>query len=277
MKIYEDPFSLSTNGEKSALAASDSKTVLTELPVNNHTPPDAPDENTNNGVLSAPTAPTSPPSSPTSKAEKLRSRKLLQSGIQRIRARTLDTHGYRKVLELTRTVDASDLFGPSDAPSPPRLYDDLLTALCDFVSAAPGTTPIPERPSPRTSGAEVKRQAFTLLRSLLRTTNSPFAEWNTTAGYPVAALTATLHGRPHLDPGLPAKDAEALTAEIVPLAPAAPVQSAIWTVIARDPEPKAAALALRTLATSLRAAGATREPDRQALAPLLTALAMKST
>ncbi|KAF2153988.1 hypothetical protein K461DRAFT_209045, partial [Myriangium duriaei CBS 260.36] len=167
VKIYEDPFTSTT--APSAVAGAEAPTVLTELPVNEtHSPPPAIEEPQTNGVLSPPTTdPLSPPLSPQSKAEKLRSRKLLQSGIQRIRARTLDTHGYRKVNELVRTVDANDLFGSSDDGEVPRLYTDLLGALTTFLSTAPGTTPVPDRPTSRTTGAEVKRQAFSLLKALL--------------------------------------------------------------------------------------------------------------
>ncbi|GAM84510.1 hypothetical protein ANO11243_025060 [Dothideomycetidae sp. 11243] len=261
VRIYEDPYTASA--EPSTIdRVAEPPSVLTELPVNNQSPPGADEELSTNGVAPHPTEPLSPPASPQSKAEKLRSRKLLQSGIQRIRARTLDTHGYRKVLDLTRTIEASDLFGTSPDDSPPRLYDDLVAALCDFLATPPGTTPVPDRPSSRTSGPEVKRQAFALLRSLLRSTSTQ--PWNEKGNYPTRALTATLEGRKHLEPGLPAKDAETLVNDVLALASNADIQSVVQTFLQKqisssqdeavksDASAKATALALRTLTSTLR-------------------------
>lgn len=273
VRIYEDPFTASISEAPAEVGA---PSVLTELPVNNQSPPTGADEMPTNGVLPTHNEdPLSPPLSPQSKAEKMRSRKLLQSGIQRIRARTLDTHGYRKVLELTRTVDPTDLFGNSEDSQPPRLYTDLFLSLCEFLSTTPGATPIiPDRPL--RPAAEVKRQAFALLRGLLRSASPLLQSWtsSSSSALVVRALSAALESRRFIsDPGLPAKDAEQVAGDCIALAPARSSRAAIASFIeARvnaapdaafsfpepvgpadaDPSAKATALALRALRDVLR-------------------------
>lgn len=210
VKIYEDPLN-ATQPEHPSHPQDEPPQVLTELPVNETSPP-AP-ASPPHPALSEP--PISPPQSPQSKAERLRSRKLLQSGISRIRARTLDTHGFRKVLELTRTHSATDLFGTSDAEDDaeavPGLYNDLLAALCDFVATAPGSTPALDRLNRMTG--EVKRQAFGVMRALLR--GKTYRAWNEAGGWFGKCLGATLRGRRYVEgTGMVVKDVETLCADV---------------------------------------------------------------
>ncbi|KAF2225051.1 clasp N terminal-domain-containing protein, partial [Elsinoe ampelina] len=206
VKIWEDPF---TSTVSSSQPEPDPQ-ILTELAVNETSPPTTADPSL---AAAIPEPPISPPQSPQSKSERLRSRKLLQSGISRIRARTLDTHGFRKVLELTRSNDAHDLFGHADTDDGvPRLYTDLLLALCDFISAAPGSTPALDlRPGRMTS--EIKRQAFTVLRGLLKA--ETFSSWNTAGDFYSRSLASTLRGRKWIEPhSMVVKDIEALCADV---------------------------------------------------------------
>ncbi|KAF4551929.1 STU1-like protein [Elsinoe fawcettii] len=205
VKIWEDPFTSNTS-EPDPEPTPDPQ-ILTELPVNGTSPPTTADPSLASAI---PEPPISPPQSPQSKSERLRSRKLLQSGISRIRARTLDTHGFRKVLELTRSNDATDLFGHADEEGVPRLYTDLLAALCEFVAAAPGTTPALDRPGRMSS--EVKRQAFGVIRALLR--GEKFAAWNAEGGWYARCLGAGLRGRKYVEGmGMVVKDIEGLCAD----------------------------------------------------------------
>ncbi|KAF2429453.1 ARM repeat-containing protein [Tothia fuscella] len=59
-------------------------------------------------------------------AETLRSRKLLTSGIERIRAKTLDVHGFRRVQDLVK--GDQDIWGAES-----QRFGDLLLALLDYL------------------------------------------------------------------------------------------------------------------------------------------------
>jgi len=61
-------------------------------------------------------------------SETLRSRKLLTSGIERIRAKTLDVHGFRRVQDLVK--GNHDIWGKNG-----QRFGDLLLALLDYLEA----------------------------------------------------------------------------------------------------------------------------------------------
>jgi CLIP-associating protein 1/2 len=157
VQVYEDPFV----GEELAVNGSDAdveKAVLEELPVNGRVNERQPSEepaasddlsqsirsdeqnvdiqrtprhhkttstgsilttggDANGGVMQQATS------------ETLRSRKLLASGIERIRAKTLDGHGFRRVQDLVK--GNQDIWG-SDG----QKFGDLLLALLDYLEAS---------------------------------------------------------------------------------------------------------------------------------------------
>ncbi|PNS16864.1 Protein stu-1 [Sphaceloma murrayae] len=200
VKIYEDPFSSQPSAP--SLPSELAPQVLTELPVNETSPP-------------APADQLSPPASPQSKSERLRNRKLLQSGVARIKARTLDTHGFRKVAELTRTNAPADLFGAAveEEEHVPRLYAELMGALCEFVSVGPGSTPALDRPG--RVGAEIKRQAFGVLRGLVRG-EGEYRVWNEGGEWYKRGLEAALRGRRWVEgTGMVVKDIEGVCADVL--------------------------------------------------------------
>lgn len=217
LQIYEDPFTAAPPGHPSPEATTKSRPaspekhrgVLNELPVTgNNKRPDSPPtlQTSPRASASASTSPqqngestngvVSPPLSPTSKAEAIRSRKLLVSALDRIRAHTLDAHGFRRVLDLARAPEPADVFG-SDG----RRFNELLAALLEFL-AAEGVK------------AEGKRQAVGLLKVLL--TRAEFRKWNAQGRWSGRALRGVLDARRVTEGvGLLVKDLEGLGGEVV--------------------------------------------------------------
>jgi CLIP-associating protein 1/2 len=159
VQIYEDPFI--NDEEVGADIEEPAKPVLEELPINERTNerPSTPSiinpvltqstrSNEQNVELPAPQTPTRTPhtrnnlikpqsaaNSDTSAnnsrpdAETLRSRRLLASGIERIRARTLDAHGFRRVQDLVK--NGGDIWGEESAR-----YGELLLALLAYLESS---------------------------------------------------------------------------------------------------------------------------------------------
>ncbi|KAG9803334.1 hypothetical protein KCU63_g24254, partial [Aureobasidium melanogenum] len=109
-QIHEDPFmeGIEASEAQKAQQSQDARSVLGEVPVNEFSQV-ATAESSNREEM--PRTEDSPPQSPQTKSETLRSRKLLMSGIERIRGRTLDAHGFRKVLELIKSSESGEIFG----------------------------------------------------------------------------------------------------------------------------------------------------------------------
>lgn len=233
VKIYEDPFHGETHGESNASTnnaidvaepkqqeiTSTAAEVLVELPVNesnsrslNDSPPESTSASPSNPpkqqiVIQSPDpGQASPPLSPQSKAEKLRSRKLIQSGIERLRARTLDTHGFRKVQELMRTNTPNDLFG-SDS----RRFEEFMGALCEYIGTTSSAASTPSKPGDASAGHELKRQALNVVRSVLGNEHAMYRKWVRTGSWNVRFLTTTLEARSAIE-GVPivVKDLEGL-------------------------------------------------------------------
>jgi CLIP-associating protein 1/2 len=146
VQIYEDPFSdQPVDGN-----VGPAKPVLEELPINERSneraeTPDitrAPNlsrstrSNEQNIAIdsNAPATQSRTPRKPNGEAtassrpdaETLRSRRLLSSGIERIRAKTLDAHGFRRVQDLIKT--GGDIWGEENGR-----YGELLLALLDYL------------------------------------------------------------------------------------------------------------------------------------------------
>jgi len=158
VQIYEDPF---INDEPaSADVEEPAKPVLEELPINERTNERPSTPSITNPVLTQSTrsneqnievpAPRTPTRTPLTRnnltktpsaansetasngrpdAETLRSRRLLASGIERIRARTLDAHGFRRVQDLVK--NGGDIWGEESAR-----YGELLLALLAYLESS---------------------------------------------------------------------------------------------------------------------------------------------
>lgn len=150
----------------------------------------------------------SPPMSPESKADTIRSRKLLMSGIERIKNHTLDPHGFRKVLELVRASDSGDVFG---SVGEGRRFDDLYGALLDYMVASVEPTSGNVKHT-----QELKRQAITILRTLLNKQQSIYKKWVSSGRCCQRTLAGVFDARKSVEgSGLLVKDLETLTSEIV--------------------------------------------------------------
>ena len=179
VQIYEDPF---INDEPAGVDVEEpTKPVLEELPINERTNerPSNPSivdptltqstrSNEQNIEVPAPQTPTRTPhtrnnliktpsaadSDTTANgrpdAETLRSRRLLASGIERIRARTLDAHGFRRVQDLVK--NGGDIWGEEAVR-----YGELLLALLVYL----------ESPSDSLRSQNLKIQVLATVRAML--------------------------------------------------------------------------------------------------------------
>lgn len=92
-------------------------------------------------------------------AETLRSRKLLASGIERIRAKTLDVHGFRRVQDLVK--GDQDIWGYEG-----QKFGELLMALLDYLETPNGTFKS-GGPSGATKAQNLKTQVLATIRAML--------------------------------------------------------------------------------------------------------------
>jgi CLIP-associating protein 1/2 len=170
VQIYEDPFT----DEEPASGDAAGRKVLGELPVNENVRlvsptqspisrpspmdsphrhsdrSDVPDEpSTTNGSTSA--------SNSHDATEVLRNRRLIASGIERIRARTLDAHGFRRVQDLVKS--------PMDLWENGKKYDELMGVLHDYLQTFDRDPKLAQLPPSKAAG--LKAQALGAVRALL--------------------------------------------------------------------------------------------------------------
>lgn len=204
-QIHEDSINGQSEEPRATSPALPEARVLNELPINEagqEAKASSPaDESHQNGTVS-------PPMSPESKAESVRSRKLLISGIERIRSRTLDAHGFRKVLELVRASENGDIFG---SVGESRRFDELCTALLDYViesSSEPAGGNIKH-------SHELKRQAITVLRTIVNKQHPTYKKWLSTGRWYQRILAGAFDARKDVEGlSLLVKDLETLTSEV---------------------------------------------------------------
>jgi CLIP-associating protein 1/2 len=92
-------------------------------------------------------------------AETARNRRLITSAIERVRAKTLDTHGFRRVQELVRSN--SDIWGEAG-----QKFGDLLMALLEYLEASPETIKISGTPA-SSKIQNLKTQVLATIRAML--------------------------------------------------------------------------------------------------------------
>jgi CLIP-associating protein 1/2 len=204
-QIHEDPFmeGIEASEAQKMRQSQDARNVLGEVPVNEFSQI----EISNRDEM--PRTEESPPQSPQSKSETLRSRKLLMSGIERIRGRSLDAHGFRKVLELIKASETGDIFG---SVGEGRRFDDLCTVLIDYIVESSDAT---TNPAVRHS-QELRRQATSVMRTVLNAQQPPYRKWIAAGHWHSRALTGGLDARKNVEgSGLLVKDLEALASDVV--------------------------------------------------------------
>jgi CLIP-associating protein 1/2 len=92
-------------------------------------------------------------------ADTIRNRRLLTSAIDKVRAKTLDAHGFRKVQDLVR--GNSDIWGEDS-----QKFGDLFLALLDYLEAPPETIKVPGTPA-ASKVQNLKTQVLATIRAML--------------------------------------------------------------------------------------------------------------
>ncbi|KAI7645374.1 hypothetical protein KC319_g12034, partial [Hortaea werneckii] len=164
IQIYEDdPFT--AEAEANGEAGTEGRKVLGELQVNENVRAQSPTQS--HGSSQSPAgsprqangaAPGRSPQPMQDRAEVLRNRRLLSSGIERIRTKTLDAHGFRRVQDLARSDD--DIWEEGG-----KKFDDLMAVLLEYLSTFDSDPKTANQPAHKTSGLRI--QALGLLRTLL--------------------------------------------------------------------------------------------------------------
>ena len=173
-----------------------------------------------------------------SNAELLRSRRLLASGLERIRTRTLEVHGFRKLQELIKS--GADIFSLA---STPQRYGELLLALLDYLE-----TPLP-LPGPKATA--LKTQVLATVRAMLECYPRPAGP------YMARALASVLAARAHAaDASHAAADVEKCAADFAALGPPDDCAAAVLDLLdslhapaspgSEEPEAPVAAAAVAT-------------------------------
>ena len=211
VKVYEDPHA----GDDDVIAgASESvKPVLEELPINERTaerrPTSSASSNTNlslsdasamspqrdlpprqrhhkttstGSIIAGNTAQTNTTLTATESNEANRARRLLGSGIDRIRSRTLEAHGFRKVQELIKSNP--DLFSTNE-----EKLGQLFSALIDYLETPSSSLPAGVAPKSQ----NLKAQVLATLRVLIHAQKRDAAQWH------ARILTSVLKARAEYD------------------------------------------------------------------------------
>lgn len=244
MQIYEDPVAsaeaeIPVNGERQ---------VLSELPVNEnvrvHSPTQSVDSSISPAVSPSRHASESRSLAPDQdRTEALRNRRLLTSGIERIRSRALDAHGFRRVQDLAKSQ--LDIWDNGTK------YDELMSVLLDYLRSFPSDTRLNQLPSSKIAG--LKSQALSLVRALLTLQRKYASTWYANA------LTTVLCTRQVAESNVVA-DIERTVDEIVKLASPVPAIGAIIEYLSssgagdESASSRATALSLSTIRSLLVAA-----------------------
>jgi CLIP-associating protein 1/2 len=198
VQVYEDPFQAD---EPSATPAGPVKPVLEEIAINERatdidreatadlgrniegqrTPRGHSKTTSTGSILGANNDSTELQSS----AEIMKSKRLLNSAIERVRAKSLDAHGFRRVQELVKTNH--DIWG-EDA----HKYGELLVALLEYLEAPVDLLKIPGTPA----GSKVQN----LKTQVLATIRGMLALHRKEAGpYYARSLCSIISARRHFD------------------------------------------------------------------------------
>jgi CLIP-associating protein 1/2 len=191
VQIYEDPFT----DEEPASGDAAGRKVLGELPVNENvrlvsptqspisrpSPMDSPHRHSDRSDL--PDDPTNTSASAShDQTEVLRNRRLIASGIERIRARTLDAHGFRRVQDLVKS--------PMDLWESGKKYDELMAVLHDYLQTFDRDAKLASLPPSKAAG--LKAQALGAVRALLAIHRKYAHPWYSRTLLVLLACRATL-------------------------------------------------------------------------------------
>ena len=165
VQIYQDPV---TDDEPTS-GTYEQREVLVELPINENmrlTSPTRSNEFPNSPAESPQHVSDTRSPNPTNlqdRSDVLRNRKLLTSGIERIRAKNLDVHGFRRMQELAKSK--LDIWDGG------RKYDELMSALLEYLQTLDQS-----QPASKVTGLKV--QALGLVRALLTVHRKSAVTWH---------------------------------------------------------------------------------------------------
>lgn len=185
LKVYEDPFTDDQVTPRPGISTSPERPVLEDKPINE----DAANLSFNQNGIDA----SSDNPSPDKTGQNAR---LLESGIKRVKAQSLDVHGFRKLQSLLR--DSKSL--PTDAK-----FDALLTGLFEYLeSPLEGLEPAKVQ--------DVKAQILATIKLLLKNSRDSFQPHISHGLEALIATRANYDARTHIVSGL-----ELLAEELVKL------------------------------------------------------------
>ncbi|EKG14228.1 Armadillo-like helical [Macrophomina phaseolina MS6] len=280
VKVYEDPFA----GEAQK-PSGDEKPVLGELPVNEQNrdrrmgseTPDADRADISDGQKSNGAA-NGGEEVVQDRAEVLRTRRLLASGIERIRAKTLDAHGFRRLQDVVK--GDLDIWGEQD-----QRFGELLMALLEYLESPVDTK------TPNIKAQNLKTQVLGTIRAMLilhRKKSGPYyaralcsvlasrAQWDTashiTTEIEKTADEIVKYGQTtDLISGI----LDFLDSANAPNSPASAVSSDQSRPASASPSPRTVTLSLQTLSNLLQVSAAKNVPVADAQAQQLGHLAVK--
>ncbi|KAK4554026.1 suppressor of tub2 mutation [Recurvomyces mirabilis] len=190
IQIYEDSF----HGDAPESLTDGERKVLSEIQVNENVRVTSPAQSQGSSASPA-GSPTHAPEArspavqpPQDRAEVLRSRRLLGSGIERIRTRSLDAHGFRRMQDLAKS--------PLDIWDGGSKYDELMAALLDYLPAFDQDTRLTQQPAHKSSG--LKAQALGLIRALLLLQRKSAASWHAKALTTMYTSVSGAEGNTHV-------------------------------------------------------------------------------
>lgn len=202
LKVYEDPFTAEEAQQPTPNDSIVDRPVLEDKPVN---------ETTAN-LSRAPAEPNASPIAPSSPEKARQNSRLLDSGIVRVKAQTLDVHGFRKLQSLIR----GDGTGSSkSSPAPPPFADDKFDALLVGLFAyleSPLDGLSPEKVQ------DVKAQVLATIKLLLKKHQDRFQPHIARGLEALLAARARYQARTHIVSGL-----ELLADELVAIGDAAEI------------------------------------------------------
>ncbi|MBE7181393.1 MAG: hypothetical protein INR71_09340, partial [Terriglobus roseus] len=185
VQVYEDPF---TSESSNAHTQEEEKPVLEELPIeraNERLPSEEVQALSQSTRSNEQNIDTTQPRTPGSRhhkttstgsviangngngnagsdnAETLRSRRLLTSGIERIRAKTLDAHGFRRVQDIVKSSDEG-VWGDNASK-----FGELLTVLLEYLEAPNDSLKVSGTGSAATKAQSLKGQVLATIRAML--------------------------------------------------------------------------------------------------------------
>lgn len=270
VQIYEDPFT--EDGPQSS--AADDRRILGELPVNENvrlrsptqsvgslpSPTDSPrqDGDSRSAAADAGLTSASTTTNTTNGAtpgdqdrnEVLRNRRLLASGIERIRSKTLDAHGFRRVQDLAKC--RLDIWEGGSK------YDELMAVLLEYLQSFDREAKLVTLPPAKAAG--LKAQALGSVRALLTVHRKAAASWHARALLMVLVCRRGLAESSGGSSSASSSNSHVLadlqrTADdIVAAAAPATCIDALLTHLPTEPSPRAVGMALELLRHLLLAA-----------------------